>query len=59
MMHGSEPLIVEQVHPMDLHPVLKDMDRRRIRRLAKGGKKKPTKAKVNIEVEVKTGEEAE
>ena len=52
VMHASEPIIVETVHPMDQHPVLKRLDRKRIRAIAGKGR---AKAKVKVNVEVKTG----
>ena len=56
VMHGSEPIIVETVHPMDQHPVLKRLDRKRIRAIAGRGRGK-TKVKVKVDVVAKTGDD--
>ena len=55
VMHGSEPIIVETVHPHDMHPILKRIDRKRIKAIA--GKRGKSKVKVDVKVEASDGEE--
>ena len=56
VMHGSEPLIVHEMDPIDDHPALGPLTRRKIRKL--GGKGK-AHVKVNVQVEAKAGKGSE
>lgn len=47
--HGSEPLIVREIDPVDEHPSLGPLRAAKLKRAVKG----KSKAKVKVDVEVK------
>lgn len=50
VMHGSQPLVVQEVDPVDMHPSLGPLRRRKALRLARAAKATKTKVKVEVKV---------
>ena len=53
VMHGSEPLIVREIDPVDLHPSLGPLRAAKLKRALRLASRKRAKVKARVDVKVK------